>query len=83
MLQRARDSLDKYEKIADIAQEALDSFLGNNSRPLKDPLEVANFDRNKTMLERDLAKALRDVAKAQLQLLAKNAQGPQLAKAET
>ena len=83
MLRTAKGSLQQYKNKADIAQEALNSFLGNNSTPLMDNLEGGYFDSNKTMLERELAKALRDVAKEQLRRLkGKNAQGLQLAEAD-
>ncbi len=81
-LQRAMDALARYQSISDAAYDALDSFRKTNHRPPSDAVAEANFDLNEEQLERNVATADRDVAKAKLEVLkANDAQRPQVANA--
>ncbi len=63
--------------------EALDAFLKNNDGTLSDALELANFDSNEKKLQRNVARAERDVAEAELKVLEeKDADAGQLARAK-
>jgi hypothetical protein len=66
------EALERNKKIAQMAQQALDSFLGNNSMPLTDVLGTATYELNRTRLERNLVRAERDVAKEELKMLKAN-----------
>jgi hypothetical protein len=68
-LRRAKDTLARYQRILDAANEVLDSFLENNSRPYWNALEETKFDLNQTNLERNVAKAESDLTKAELKVL--------------
>jgi hypothetical protein len=82
-LQRAKDTLARYENIADAEYEALDSFRRNNYRPASDRVADANLRLNEKELERYVATARCDVANQKLEVLRlSDAQESQVANAK-